>query len=161
MPPPVSAPPTPTPSLKRSPSVKSTANGGGDDFQDELSVVLSLVKDKPRFLIRQTPEVFISQKSSAQEVQNWLRAKEFSPEICAGLRKYSGYALMSLQRDQIDRICGPEEGKRLHSQISIQKSVSGVRKEISFADQTETNILIQYGLFSGRCICISTHIINF
>lgn len=107
-----------------------------DDLQDELSVVLSLVKDKPRFFeIRQTPEVFINQKSNPREVQNWLKAKEFSPEICTKLKGYSGYALMSLQREQTEKICGLAEGRRLHSQISIQKSVSGVSnvlKDLAF-----------------------------
>lgn len=89
-----------------------------------------MVRDKPRFFeIRQTPEVFINQKSNSREVQKWLKAKEFSAEICAKLKNYSGYALMSLQREQTEKICGPAEGKRLHSQISIQKSVSGVRFE--------------------------------
>lgn len=59
-------------------------------------------------------------------MQNWLKAKEFSPEICTKLKGYSGYALMSLQREQTEKICGLAEGRRLHSQISIQKSVSGV-----------------------------------
>lgn len=125
-PPSESAPSTPVATLKRSPSVKSTAALGSDKMQDELAVVLSIVRDKPRLEIRQTPPVYISQKSTALEVQKWLKDKEFSKEVTEKLRGYTGHGLMSMTREQTEKICGLQEGRRLYSQISIQKSVSGV-----------------------------------
>lgn len=95
-------------------------------MQDELAAVLSIVRDKPRLEIRQTPPVYISQKSNALEVQKWLKDKEFSKDVTEKLRGYSGHSLMSMTREQTEKICGLQEGRRLYSQISIQKSVSGV-----------------------------------
>jgi epidermal growth factor receptor kinase substrate 8 len=49
------------------------------DLHEELKNVLTLFSEKKRNLeIVKTPEVFISQTSDPQEVQNWLRAKGFS-----------------------------------------------------------------------------------
>lgn len=59
-------------------------------------------------------------------MQKWLKDKEFSPIVCDKLKGWSGHALMSMTREQTEKICGAQEGRRLYSQISIQKSVSGV-----------------------------------
>lgn len=98
-------------------------------MQDELNIVLSMFREKKKNLdIRQTPEVFINQNSNPGEIQNWLKAKEFSQEICTKFHGSAGHHLFGLTRDQLEKVCGPQEGKRMYSQLNIQKSVCGVRK---------------------------------
>ena len=47
-----------------------------DSVQEELKTVLSLFREKRRTLdIVKTPEIFIEQASSADDVQKWLEAK--------------------------------------------------------------------------------------
>ncbi|XP_044256548.1 epidermal growth factor receptor kinase substrate 8-like protein 2 isoform X2 [Tribolium madens] len=125
-PPVVSAPVTPAATLRRTPSTKSGATQ--DKMQDELNIVLSMVRDrkhKPHIEIRQTPEVFINQKSNPEEVQNWLKIKDFDSQICAKFKGLAGHNLFDLQKSQLEKVCGPKEGARLYSQLNIQKSVSG------------------------------------
>ncbi|KAF5274522.1 hypothetical protein FQA39_LY07134 [Lamprigera yunnana] len=119
---------TPKP-LKRSPSVRSTATIASDKMHDELNLVLSMYREnKKNFDIKQTPEVYINQKSNPEEVQDWLKAKNFSSDICFKFKGSSGHHLLGLTREQVEKIGGLEEGKRLYSQINIQKSVSGALK---------------------------------
>ncbi|XP_018332274.1 epidermal growth factor receptor kinase substrate 8 isoform X2 [Agrilus planipennis] len=121
-PPAPSQPSSPKSTLKRSPSIKST----GDKMQDELNIVLTMFREKKRnYEINKTPEVFINQKSNPAEVQEWLKAKEFSPETCQKLKGMSGYKLLGFSKEHLERVCGAKEGKRLYSQINIQKSVCG------------------------------------
>lgn len=69
---------------------------------------------------------YIEQTSSAAEVSAWLKAKEFSENTIKYLNGLNAEQLFALSREQILEICGNKEGKRLASQISLQKSVSGV-----------------------------------
>lgn len=129
---------TPKPTLKRSPSIRSTATLGGEKMQDELNIVLTMFREKKRNLdIRQTPEVFINQKSNPEEIQEWLEAKDFAPEICQKFKGLSGHQLLSFSRQQLEKVCGASEGKRLYSQLNIQKSVCGVRKTSSKSYNTD------------------------
>uniref|UniRef100_A0A1Y1MM07 SAM domain-containing protein n=1 Tax=Photinus pyralis TaxID=7054 RepID=A0A1Y1MM07_PHOPY len=115
------------PPLKRSPSIMSTMTTTSERMQDELNIVLSMFRDNKskNYDITQTPEIYIDQRSTPSEVQEWLQAKMFSAEICAKFKKTSGYQLLGLSYDQLEKICGPIEGKRLESQINVQKGVSG------------------------------------
>lgn len=100
-------------------------------MQDELNIVLSMVREKKHkshIAVRQTPEVYINQKSQANEVQSWLKAKDFDSQICAKFKAVGGNNLFDFTKHQLEKICGPNEGARLYSQLSIQKSVSGVSK---------------------------------
>lgn len=76
--------------------------------------------------IKQTPEVFIDQQSTPDEVMRWLEAKEFDTTIQKKLKEFSGQQILGLTRAQCKLICGTEEGKRLYSQLSVQKNVCGV-----------------------------------
>lgn len=98
-------------------------------MQDELNFVLAMVRDqkqKSHIEVRQTPEVYINQKSNPGEIQNWLKAKDFNSQICAKFKGLAGNNLFDFTRNQLEKICGQSEGKRLYSQLNIQKSVSGV-----------------------------------
>lgn len=120
----VITPVTPKSTLKRSNSIKSAAPV---DMQDELNVVLAMFREKKRqdIDIKTYPEVYINQKSNPSEVQNWLKAKEFSTSVCHKLKSFSGHELLRLTKNQTESIGGSQEGKRLFSQINVQKSVCG------------------------------------
>jgi len=90
--------------------------------------------------IVKTPEVFISQRSNPDEVENWLAAKGFSAKICKQLHGVSGGELFSLTKSQLEKHCGKDEGHRLDSQLNVQRSISGFKTTRS---QELQNILAQ------------------
>lgn len=107
-------------------SVVSLA-GGQDDMQEELKTVLTLFRDKRRILdIVKTPEIYIQQSSSAVEVENWLQAKGFSEKVVKKMNGLNGNELFALKRHTLEDYCGSDEGRRLASQITIQRNISGV-----------------------------------
>lgn len=103
-------------------------------MQEELKQVLTLFREKRRTLdILKTPEIFIQQSSSANEVEKWLRAKGFSDSVVRKLHGLNGNELFLLTRETLEDYCGMEEGRRLASQITIQRNVSGVNIAILFS----------------------------
>jgi hypothetical protein len=96
-------------------------------MQEELKAVLTLFREKRRLDIMKTPEIFILQSSSAIEVEEWLRAKGFSERVIKKLHGFNANELFALKRITLEEYCGQEEGKRLASQITIQRNVSGVK----------------------------------
>lgn len=98
-------------------------------MQRELKEVLTLFKEKKRNLdIVKTPDVYITQKSNPTEVQNWLKEKGFSEKTQKRLNGMTASELFKLNRDTLEEYCGVEDGKRLASQITVQRNISGVRK---------------------------------
>lgn len=100
-----------------------------DEVNEELKNVLTMFKEKKskNWDAVKTPEIFIKQTSNPDEVKNWLKEKGFSEAICKKLNNMTGYDLFALKKAQIEQYCGATEGKRLASQITLQKEVSGVR----------------------------------
>lgn len=97
-------------------------------MNEELKNVLTLFREKRRVLdIVKTPEIFIQQSSSADEVEQWLKAKGFSDRVVKKLHGLNGNELFALKRHTLEDYCGSEEGRRLASQITIQRNISGVR----------------------------------
>lgn len=137
-------PPPPTESAPASPVTLRSRSGttlsraqSSQDLQDELKTVLNTFREKRRNLqIVKTPEVYISQRSNPDEVQNWLAAKCFSEKICKQLHGFSGGELFSLTRSQLEKYCGKDEGHRLYSQLSVQRSISGFKTTRSQELQT-------------------------
>jgi len=102
-------------------------NVQNDDMQEELKAVLTMFRDKRRtWDVQKTPEIFIQQTSNPPEVQKWLTEKGFTDKTVKRLHGLTGNELFALNKVTLEEFCGPEEGKRLHSQLTIQKNVSGV-----------------------------------
>lgn len=96
-------------------------------MQEELKTVLTLFRDKRRILdIVKTPEIYIQQSSSAADVEQWLQAKGFSEKVVKKLNGLNGNELFALKRHTLEDYCGSDEGRRLASQITIQRNISGV-----------------------------------
>lgn len=99
-------------------------------MQEELKNVLTLFRERRRNLdILKTPEVFIHQTSNPQEVERWLEAKGFSDKTIKRLHGLTGNQIFALSKDTLEEYCGADEGKRLASQLTIQRNVSGVRHD--------------------------------
>ena len=64
--------------------------------------------------------------SNPDEVAAWLEAKGFSSGTRRALRM-PGHQLFALTRAQLEQALGADEGKRLYSQILVQRNVSGYK----------------------------------
>ncbi|XP_063861534.1 epidermal growth factor receptor kinase substrate 8-like isoform X3 [Scylla paramamosain] len=105
-------------------TTKSTA----DLMNAELKMVLeSFRRQRPHLEIVKTPDVFINQKSTPEEVQAWLKDKAFSKRIMKQFEGVDGEKMFTLDKNKLEEYCGPREGARLYSQITVQRNVSGFK----------------------------------
>ena len=91
---------------------------------EELKHVLSFYKEekqKQKLDILQTPEIYIDMRSTAREVQDWLKAKQFSSRVMKNLEGMNGRQVLAMKRDALDKAFGKEEGGRLDSQITLSR----------------------------------------
>lgn len=127
-PPPVNTPPKQS-ELRRSASRQSIMSTAS--MQEELNSVLTLVrereKQRPALDIKSTPETYINQKSTPKEVQDWLKDKDFSENLCNKFKGVSGYQMLDMSKKDLERVCGEITGSRLYSFLLVQKSVSGFK----------------------------------
>lgn len=86
-----------------------------------------MFREKRKFNITKTPDIYIEQTSTPDEVQEWLKAKGFSDQIRRKMKGLNGEDLFLLPKDKLEEFCGEEEGKRLASQITVQRSVNKVK----------------------------------
>lgn len=92
---------------------------------DELKHVLSFYKDekqKAKLDILQTPDIFIDMRSTVKEVQQWLKAKQFSGRVQKYLEGMSGRQVLKMSREALETAFGREEGSRLDSQITLSRN---------------------------------------
>ncbi|XP_042203254.1 epidermal growth factor receptor kinase substrate 8-like isoform X2 [Homarus americanus] len=105
-------------------TTKSTA----DLMNEELRMVLeSFRRQRPHLEIVKTPDVYINQGSTPEEVQSWLKLKGFSKRIMKQFEGIDGTKLFALDKKQLEEFCGVSEGARLASQITVQRNVSGYK----------------------------------
>eukprot|EP00069_Balaena_mysticetus_P003485 bmy_16799T0 len=77
-----------------------------------------------------TPEPQLSPRSNASEVRAWLQGKGFSSGTVAALGALSGAQLFSMQKEKF-RALSPEEGARVYSQITVQRSLLEDKEKVS------------------------------
>ncbi|XP_069079199.1 epidermal growth factor receptor kinase substrate 8-like protein 2 isoform X2 [Pleurodeles waltl] len=95
-----------------------------DEVNDEL--VKKIANKQPpqrNFKVGKVQQVYVplTFDSSADEVKAWLEAKGFSKTIVNQLGILTGAQIFSLNKDELKKVCG-EEGSRVYSQITVQKS---------------------------------------
>lgn len=111
-------------------------------MNDELAKVLKLYREKTHnWDIHKTPEIFIQPTSPPANVKQWLKAKGFSEYVVTKFGYLNGHELFSLDRETLEEHCGIEEGRRLLSQITVQRNVSGV-------SLNPTHLLLFYSMTS-------------
>jgi len=109
---------------KKSPRQRSNSVETSVSMAEELRHVLSFYsEEKQRNLdILHTPEVFIDQRSTAREVKEWLKAKQFSSRAQQQMDGMSGRQILGMQREALEAAFGKEEGGRLDSQIILSRN---------------------------------------
>lgn len=99
-------------------------------MNDELAKVLKVYREKSHnWEVHKTPEIFIQPTSSPSDVKQWLKVKGFSEYIVKKFGYLNGHELFSLDRETLEEHCGIDEGRRLLSQITVQRNVSGVCRD--------------------------------
>merc|ERR1712029_586965 len=117
-----------TPTILRKPSKRRQRSNSVEtsySMADELKSVLSVYKEekqKQKLDILQTPNIYIDQRSTAREVQSWLKAKQFSSRVIKYLEGMSGRQVLGMKRDALETAFGKEEGGRLDSQITLSRN---------------------------------------
>ncbi|XP_031641238.1 epidermal growth factor receptor kinase substrate 8-like protein 2 [Contarinia nasturtii] len=110
------------------PAHNSIGSDNRENMNDELAKVLKLYREKNHnWDIHKTPEIFIQPTSSPANVKLWLKAKGFSDYVITKFGYLNGQELFSLDRETLEDHCGIEEGRRLLSQITVQRNVSGYK----------------------------------
>jgi len=128
VPPPPPQPETPTPTILRKPTKKTERSNSVEtsySMADELKHVLSYYKEekhKAKLDILQTPDIYIDMRSTAREVQAWLKAKQFSPKVVKYLEGMNGRQVLGMKREDLEKAFGEHEGKRLDSQITLSRN---------------------------------------
>lgn len=97
------------------------------DVNDELKVLLQQRQQRRDLEILKTPEIYITQKSTPKEVEEWLRGKGFSDNIVKRLHTLSGEEIFALSAHTIESYFGQRESRRLISQIVLQKNFCEVQ----------------------------------
>ncbi|XP_076371642.1 epidermal growth factor receptor kinase substrate 8-like protein 2 isoform X2 [Tachypleus tridentatus] len=117
--------------LKKKEQILPKVQNAQDLFQEELRerVTLGHKAKKKWGIIQQSnlAAVYITAESTPGEVQEWLAAKVFSPEVRQLFRDMTGKMLFKLTRGRLEEVLGLEVGSRLHSHITVQKNMSGYK----------------------------------
>lgn len=92
-----------------------------DELTNELQLILALRKNRDDINIKQLPDVYIDERSSAKDVAEWLRQKEFSESVVKKLDGVNGKDLFGIQLSTLIEYFGPKTGRRLDGMIIIQK----------------------------------------
>jgi len=110
--------------IRKAPKKTERSDSTATSMADELRHVLSFYsEDKAKHLeIQKTPDIFIDQRSTAREVKEWLRAKQFSARVEKQMEGHSGRQVLGLQREALEAAFGKEEGGRLDSQIILSRN---------------------------------------
>ncbi|XP_074660746.1 epidermal growth factor receptor kinase substrate 8-like isoform X2 [Tubulanus polymorphus] len=96
-----------------------------DDLQNELKQRMTLGRNQNK-TSKRASNVYISQNSSQEEVNDWLICKGFSSEVQNNLRGKNGADLFKMSRHNIRAASSvKDEGARLESQILVQKNLCG------------------------------------
>ncbi|XP_052066250.1 epidermal growth factor receptor kinase substrate 8-like isoform X2 [Mytilus californianus] len=98
-----------------------------DQLHNELSQRLAgkpAVKSKP-----QNQNVYLSTKSSAKEVVDWLYSKSFSQKCIDVLRGYNGHDLLRMKMKDLERLISHDEAQRLDGHLTLQKNMSGYKTQ--------------------------------
>lgn len=69
---------------------------------------------------------YITPTSTPEDVRNFLDSKGFSARTVFTFGELTGKQLFTLNKADFEKYCGREEGSRLDSQVTVQKSLCGV-----------------------------------
>ncbi|XP_053140671.1 epidermal growth factor receptor kinase substrate 8-like protein 2 [Hemicordylus capensis] len=98
-----------------------------DEVNDELLKKITNIKvqaPQRNFKVEKAQQVHVPMtfESNAEEVKSWLEANSFSKATVDHLGILTGAQLFSLNKEELKKVCG-EEGARVYSKITVQKSL--------------------------------------
>ncbi|XP_060118666.1 epidermal growth factor receptor kinase substrate 8-like protein 2 [Heteronotia binoei] len=98
-----------------------------DEVNDELLKKITNIKVQPpqrNFKVEKAQQIHVplTFESNAEEVRAWLEANSFSKGTVDHLGILTGAQLFSLNKEELKKVCG-EEGARVYSKITVQKSL--------------------------------------
>ncbi|XP_019615718.1 PREDICTED: epidermal growth factor receptor kinase substrate 8-like isoform X8 [Branchiostoma belcheri] len=114
---PRSPPPEETRARKPSPEERQA-----DDLQEELKTRMTMGKHRKFAPRPRAPSISIDYDSTPEEVTKWLQSRGFSKLTVESLGVLTGAQLFSLTKDELKTVCY-EEGQKVYSQITVQKSL--------------------------------------
>lgn len=88
----------------------------------ELKDTLLTIKTKRPPIVPRKTHVAIDVMSTSEQVSLWLKEKGFNERICKFLSSMDGNQLFTLTFEQLEKVCGPQDGKRLHNLIILQRN---------------------------------------
>ncbi|XP_010892841.2 epidermal growth factor receptor kinase substrate 8-like protein 1 isoform X2 [Esox lucius] len=124
---------TPSPSSQHRPRPQSYSHiSAGEDMDKAMMVNDELLQrltngknnlNKPLVIPRSTDTTLpLDYNSPPEEVENWLRGKGFSEMTVTLLGKLTGALLFSLNKEDLRQVL-PDEGARVYSQLTVQKTL--------------------------------------
>ncbi|CAH1250300.1 EPS8 [Branchiostoma lanceolatum] len=93
-----------------------------DDLQEELKTRMTMGKHRKFAPRPRAPSISIDYDSTPEEVTKWLHSRSFSKLTVESLGVLTGAQLFSLTKDELKTVCY-EEGQKVYSQITVQKSL--------------------------------------
>ncbi|KAI8506757.1 actin polymerization-dependent cell motility, partial [Branchiostoma belcheri] len=93
-----------------------------DDLQEELKTRMTMGKHRKFAPRPRAPSISIDYDSTPEEVTKWLQSRGFSKLTVESLGVLTGAQLFSLTKDELKTVCY-EEGQKVYSQITVQKSL--------------------------------------
>ncbi|CAH1250304.1 EPS8 [Branchiostoma lanceolatum] len=108
-----------------------------DDLQEELKTRMTMGKHRKFAPRPRAPSISIDYDSTPEEVTKWLHSRSFSKLTVESLGVLTGAQLFSLTKDELKTVCY-EEGQKVYSQITVQKSLldqqGGNQSELQVSD---------------------------
>uniref|UniRef100_A0A3Q2ZP26 EPS8 signaling adaptor L2 n=1 Tax=Hippocampus comes TaxID=109280 RepID=A0A3Q2ZP26_HIPCM len=103
-----------------------------DEVNNELLMMITANKSQPparKFRVERpaATQVPLTYNSNPEQVKSWLTAKGFSKATVDCLGILTGAQLFSLNKQELKAVCG-DEGARVSSQITVQKTLIEVKK---------------------------------
>ncbi|XP_078583694.1 epidermal growth factor receptor kinase substrate 8-like isoform X12 [Branchiostoma floridae x Branchiostoma japonicum] len=93
-----------------------------DDLQEELKTRMTMGKHRKFAPRPRAPSISIDYDSTPEEVTKWLHSRGFSKLTVESLGVLTGAQLFTLTKDELKTVCY-EEGQKVYSQITVQKSL--------------------------------------
>uniref|UniRef100_A0A131XDG2 Putative epidermal growth factor receptor kinase substrate n=1 Tax=Hyalomma excavatum TaxID=257692 RepID=A0A131XDG2_9ACAR len=102
-----------------------------DTFDEELKLRVSLGPKAGKKWGRATAvaarAAYITPESTAEEVQDWLTAKDFSDRVKCLCKELTGEHMFALTKERLEEVLAAQEAARLISHLTVQKNLCGYK----------------------------------
>ncbi|XP_028399597.1 epidermal growth factor receptor kinase substrate 8-like isoform X2 [Dendronephthya gigantea] len=92
-----------------------------DELKNKISSSIPLSPTSVRPATQESA-IILSKGSTPSDVQTWMKSKNFSSEAMNAVKHYSAEELGDMERNVMLNLVGDKEGKKLYTQLTIEKS---------------------------------------